>query len=138
MTDNKNELVKEWYRFAMMDFSAAKYIYDNMIPKPLEIICYHCQQSAEKFLKGFLVANDIEPPRIHDLAQLRIMCAKISTDFEEIYDMCQLLNPYGVQPRYPDEIEISETDAETALQNVQAMIDFFEGQGINVKPKESQ
>ncbi|WP_282433370.1 HEPN domain-containing protein [Desulfosporosinus sp. FKA] len=30
----------------------------NMHPAPLEIICYHCQQSAEKYLKGYIALND--------------------------------------------------------------------------------
>ncbi|WP_242833528.1 HEPN domain-containing protein [Desulfosporosinus youngiae] len=25
----------------------------------IEIICYHCQQSAEKYLKGYLVLNGV-------------------------------------------------------------------------------
>jgi len=36
-----------------MDLGTAEYL-QNMSPLPLEIICYHCQQSAEKYLKGYL------------------------------------------------------------------------------------
>jgi len=41
MTNSNDDLVKEWYRFAMMDLNAAIYL-NTMYPKPLEIICYHC------------------------------------------------------------------------------------------------
>ena len=45
----KNEkLIKEWMDFAEMDYLTAKHLYGNMYPKPLEIICYHCQQSIER------------------------------------------------------------------------------------------
>jgi len=130
MTDNNknNDLSQDWYKFAMMDINAAIHLNNTMTPKPLEIICYHCQQSAEKMLKGFLVSNSIDPPKIHDLPLLRIMCVEINNDFEELYDICKDLTPYGVQPRYPNEIEVSETDVETAIQNVQTMIEFFETQ----------
>jgi len=37
-----------------MDLNTAEYL-KNMKPLPIEIICYHCQQSAEKYLKGYLV-----------------------------------------------------------------------------------
>jgi len=74
MINSNDDLVKEWYRFAMMDFSAATHLNNTMCPKPLEIICYHCQQSAEKFLKGFLISNSIEPPKTHDLQELCEMC----------------------------------------------------------------
>lgn len=40
--DNQ-ELVNEWIRLADVDLKAAEHMYDNMYPKPLEIICYHCQ-----------------------------------------------------------------------------------------------
>jgi HEPN domain-containing protein len=43
----------EWYRFARMDLMAANTLNEHARPKPLEIICYHAQQCAEKMLKGF-------------------------------------------------------------------------------------
>ncbi|MCL2099138.1 MAG: HEPN domain-containing protein [Oscillospiraceae bacterium] len=132
MTDNSN-IVREWYKFSMRDFETAKYIC-GMHPKPLEIICYLSQQSAEKMLKGYLVSNEIEPPKIHDLSQLRIMCSEINDSFDKLQEVCKQLNPFGSQPRYPDEIEILETDMEKALESVQEMIVFFEEQGIEVKP----
>lgn len=47
----KNEnLVKNWLEFADMDASLAEFSFANMHPKPLELICYHCQQAAEKAL----------------------------------------------------------------------------------------
>jgi len=134
MTDNNNDLVKEWYRFAMMDLTTAQHLYDTLYPKPLEIICYHCQQAAEKLLKGFLISNNIDAPKTHDLQLLRIMCVDINDQFNDLENVCKELNPYGVQPRYPNEIEVLENDAEKALENVQKMIKFFEAQGIVICP----
>lgn len=48
--------VKEWLEFAKMDLDAAKHLNDTFYPKPLQIICYHCQQSAEKALKASAAA----------------------------------------------------------------------------------
>ena len=56
----EEEFVAEWFRYAFMDFDNAKFLFENRYPPPLEIICYHCQQSAEKYLKGILVSFDIE------------------------------------------------------------------------------
>jgi len=137
MTDNNsdlNDLAKEWYRFAVRDFMVAKHLNETMYPKPIENICYQCQQSAEKFLKGFLISNRIiDPPKTHDLIQLRTMCAEINEKFEEVRDICQRLTRYGVQPRYPNEIEILESDAEAALQNAREMIEFYKSQGIDLE-----
>ena len=38
----------EWITFAKTDFDAAKHLYENMKPRPYEIICYHCEQAIEK------------------------------------------------------------------------------------------
>ena len=46
----------EWLDFAYMDLSAAEHLL-TMRPLPVEIICYHCEQAAEKFLKATLVQN---------------------------------------------------------------------------------
>ena len=127
MTNNNNDLVQEWYRFAMMDLTAAEALNQYVHPKPLEIICYHCQQSAEKMLKGFLVSNLVEPPKTHDLQHLCEMCIEIDNSFESLKEICKDLNPYGVQPRYPNEIEVFEIDVENALKNMETMVNFFEG-----------
>ena len=57
---------KEWLGFAAMDLDSAQFLL-GMQPVPVEIICYHCEQAAEKLLKAVLVAADVEPPKTHDL-----------------------------------------------------------------------
>ena len=52
-----SNLVKEWYDFAEMDFISANHLM-SLIPIPVEIVCYHCQQSSEKALKGYLIFLD--------------------------------------------------------------------------------
>ena len=128
MINNNDDLVIEWYKFAEMDYIAAKHLFETLSPKPLEIICYHCQQSVEKYLKGFLVLNGSEPPKIHDLLRLCEMCLELEESFEELKVVCQFLNIYGVQPRYPNEIEVLEADAEKSIKCVQKTVDFFENQ----------
>ncbi|MCL2222645.1 MAG: hypothetical protein FWC20_10325 [Oscillospiraceae bacterium] len=44
----QNHEALEWYRFAQMDFDAALTLNKHSRPRPLEIICYHAQQCAEK------------------------------------------------------------------------------------------
>lgn len=109
------ELVAEWMKYAKADLDTAKHLEETMHPKPLEIICYHCQQAAEKALKAFLVANEIDPPRIHGLDQLCEMCKNIEQSFSEIEKHCGELTTYGIAPKYPHGTEIFETDATRAL-----------------------
>ena len=49
---DNNSIAKEWFEFVKRDLESAKFLM-NMYPKPLEIICYHCEQSAEK-IEGFI------------------------------------------------------------------------------------
>jgi HEPN domain-containing protein len=70
--DNR-EYALEWLGFAEMDLSSAEFLTGKR-PLPLEIICFHCQQSAEKCLKGLLVINTIQPPKTHDLRELYNLC----------------------------------------------------------------
>lgn len=71
----KNDLVEEWMEYAQRDILSAKYL-TSMKPEPLEIICFHCQQAAEKALKAYLVFLEIRVPKTHDLDQLLELCEK--------------------------------------------------------------
>ena len=53
---NNRDIAQEWFMFATNDLKSAEFLL-NMKPLPLEIICYHCQQSAEKYLKGYIALN---------------------------------------------------------------------------------
>ena len=118
------EYVAEWFRFANTDLLISEHL-RSMHPVPLEAICYHCQQSAEKFLKGYMVYNGTDvPPKIHDLIVLKVECEKHDNRFNEISQACNILTRYGVQPRYPDEIEVTENDMEKALEYARQICDF--------------
>jgi HEPN domain-containing protein len=114
-----------WYRLAQMDFDTAHYIFDNMRPKPLEISCYLAQQSAEKLLKGFLTGKGQLPPKTHNLVLLNDICVEINVSFERLDDALADLNLFGVQPKYPNEIEITEEDTKIALKNIDSIMLFF-------------
>ena len=113
----------EWLDFAYMDLSAAEHLL-TMRPLPVEIICYHCEQAAEKFLKATLVQFDREPPKTHDLIQLCKLCCEVDTRFEQLADSCIELTPYGVQVRYPSNLELDESDAVCALKECRLVQDF--------------
>ena len=121
---DKNNIVKAWYDFANDDLLSAKYLL-GLHPLKLEIICYHCQQSAEKMLKGFLLSKDIDLPRTHDLRLLRRMCGEIADGFDNIEEACVRLTAYGVQPRYPMEIDLNESDMRQAIGDADHIMSFI-------------
>ena len=66
-------IIDEWlakaendFEFAQMVFAEEKEYYDH--------ICFHFQQSAEKFLKAYIIANDLGFERTHDLPFLLQKC----------------------------------------------------------------
>ncbi|MDR1700030.1 MAG: HEPN domain-containing protein [Lachnoclostridium sp.] len=97
-----------------------------MHPKPIEISCYLAEQSAEKLLKGFLVSKGEEPVKTHNLILLNDLCVAVDKRFETLNTEFGKLNPYGIQPRYPQEMEITENDAMQALKNLEIITIFFE------------
>ena len=121
------EIVREWFEIALTDIKAADHLYKTMHPRPLEIICYHCQQAAEKSLKGFITSKMIEPPFTHDLEKLRLMCEEHNTLFDTIQVACLQLTGYSAATRYPNSPEIVSTDAELALKEAKKIYTFCSG-----------
>jgi HEPN domain-containing protein len=119
--DNE-DVAKEWFKIAEADLSSAEFL-QNMQSVPTEIICYHCQQSAEKYLKGFLALNSEEIKRTHDLVILNKECRKYDEDFEAIEEDCLMLTDYGVNIRYPFPMDINESDIKVALQSTRKIKD---------------
>lgn len=105
--------VLEWMSYAEKDLEAAKFLL-QMHPKPLEIICYHCQQSAEKALKALIVHNHKQIKKTHDLLiLLQDIRPEINTNSIKL-DCAELTN-YSVITRYPynfgDHIDENRTNA---------------------------
>lgn len=121
---SNRELAQEWFKVAEMDLASAGYL-QNMQPAPLEIICYHCQQSAEKFLKGYLAFCGEAIRKTHDLVQLNKLCRIHDSEFGKIENECLDLTDYGVQIRYPFPLEIDASDVGFALKNALRIKNFI-------------
>jgi HEPN domain-containing protein len=116
--------VDEWTRYAAGDLRAARHLFEDLYPKEIEIPAWHCQQCAEKALKAFLVAHDIDPPKIHNLEELAKLCKAIDGGFSEIELDCEKINPYGVASRYPREIVVDEIIVKALIERAQRVDDF--------------
>lgn len=127
MNDEYIGTVEEWVRIVDMDLSAAQFLYETHRPMPVEIICFHAQQAAEKIVKGFLVSKDVVPPKIHNIRFLMEMCFEFDSSFDVFRREADTLTQYGVLPRYPAGYELEEADAERALDYANKIIDFVKG-----------
>ena len=111
-----HETILKWFQFGDMDLAVASNSAVTMHPKPLEIICFHCQQAVEKYLKGYLVFQSGEDPlKTHNLAELCVLCQEYERSFGNLKVACSKLTMYAVQTRYPDGIELEEIDMVYAL-----------------------
>jgi HEPN domain-containing protein len=117
------EYALEWLRFAENDLGNGEYLLDRK-PLPVELICFLCQQSAEKGLKGLLVLGKIIPPKTHDLEKLYALCEPAAQNIKTIWSQCNVLNQYSVQPRYPHEENITQEDADEAIKSARTILAF--------------
>ena len=130
----KNDLehdVDEWLRFVEMDMSTARHLFKMMHPKPLEIICFHCQQAAEKAIKALFILKEIEVIKIHDLI---ILLKKIETFFSvplSVKNASDDLTPFAATFRYPQYPDIDEDITRKALSDMDIVVDWCKGQ---IKP----
>ena len=115
---------KEWFYIAGEDLESAVFL-QNKIPTPLEITCFLCQQSAEKYLKGYLVYHSTVFEKNHNLIVLNKKCMKIEKDFKQITNECVSLNPYSVEVRYPYHMDLTEYDMKQAITHAQKIKDFI-------------
>jgi HEPN domain-containing protein len=90
---------------------------------PVQAICFHAQQSAEKYLKALLVSRRVYFPKTHDLAFLNQLCEQhgILTGF--VVEDLALLSDFAVQVRYPG-AQPSEEEARQAVEIARAVRGF--------------
>lgn len=120
--------VKEWYDLAKMDLGVAKHLEDTYHPKPLEIICYHCQQAVEKGIKALILYYGAEGgmPELHDLSFLLSQIKRKVIIDDKYYDYADTLTPYGVSVRYPSELFLEERHAKTAIQYAEEIMQWID------------
>ena len=96
----------EWFRHADADFDSA-IILNDAFHKHNEIICYHCQQAVEKYLKAVLCYNGVIPPKIHVLETICALCSEFDPVFNQIAKDCAYLSQFATRTRYPLEMEVT-------------------------------
>ncbi len=121
----ETELARQWLTKAQNDLLNA----DNNLnaeQTPLDTVCFHCQQAAEKMLKAFLVGNGRPHPFTHDLLLLLQHVLPIHANAEQLRDALSLLMPYAVEIRYPgDAFTPTEEDAREARQAAEEVLTWL-------------
>lgn len=97
MTKDKSEYIKNWLFRANEDIAVIESLSGLDLEYYTSTICFHAQQAAEKYLKAFLIYNDIDFPKTHDVDFLLMQCQKIDKHSFEI-DL-KSLTDFGVSIR---------------------------------------
>ena len=122
----EQEFVAEWLRYAEMDLTTAIFDFENMYPAPLEIICYHCQQAAEKFLKAVIVSFDKEVEKTHDLSKLLNVLEGFVPVSVDMRQLAVSLTQLATKTRYPETIFIDETITKNAVEHAKQIKEWAE------------
>jgi HEPN domain-containing protein len=111
----KIEIVKQWIEKADHDLGTGQVTY-LYLPQYCDTIAFHCQQAAEKYLKGFLLFLDIPFKRQHSLNYLLGLLSQKIEISNELYDNASELEGFAVEIRYPDtSVELSDDEIQQAF-----------------------
>lgn len=93
------QVIGEWIRKADEDFEFAVSVIEDTTF--FAQICFHFHQAAEKYLKAFVIAVDLDFKKIHDLPVLLKSCSDKEPSLDVLLDDCKLLNRFYIDTRYP-------------------------------------
>lgn len=126
MDEAKAALVTAWFTKARHDLETANLLAGHP-DAHLDVAIYHCQQAAEKSVKGYLAFRDHRLERTHDVERLVQLASTYEPGFEALAPMAILLTPYATAFRYPDEgldLLPEREEFEQALSAATAMLGF--------------
>lgn len=122
-----HEETLKWIEKAEGDFEGANILSKKRSKNLLHIIGFSCQQCAEKYLKAFLIEQNIPFTKTHDLTKkLLPLCTEIDQEFKVLFNYLEMLDPYAVEFRYPGE-EYTFTEIRTALASTKKIRRFVRG-----------
>jgi HEPN domain-containing protein len=100
MSEAKKQLVQSWLIKAQHDLASAEVLSQSLLPL-LDTAVYHCQQAAEKSVKGYLAFCDHEFERVHDVEALIRAATTYEPRFKQYEQSGRLLTPHSRIFRYP-------------------------------------
>jgi HEPN domain-containing protein len=111
-------VLREWIEKADADLHVAEQMAAEAAVnlRVREIVGFHCQQAAEKYLKALLTRHQIEFPKTHDLQVLLEFVDRVDPGRADAMREADWLSPFGVKVRYPgDTPEMLPGDEQKAL-----------------------
>ena len=101
------KLTAEWIEKAEEDFFSASHLAGVGRLTPYNVICFHCQQAGEKWLKARLCEDSVVFPKTHDLGSLLQPLTEVYPDWNHLSRAAENLTqpreqyPLSRRQRYP-------------------------------------
>ena len=108
----QSDEARAWLAKADEDLAAVRACLDAQ-PALLGVAAYHCQQAAEKLIKGLLVLAATPFRKTHDLDELSAAAVPLYPDLEPLLAYVRVRTYWGFAFRYPMPAE-SESGPPTA------------------------
>ncbi len=129
------ELVAEtraWFGKAFNDLRAAEAL-TAASPPLLDEAVFHCQQAAEKALKGFLTWKGQTFRKTHNLEEIGEQCLALDASLRTVIDRAVPLSEYAWKFRYPG--EPSQPEPDEVAEALAAAREVFEAARSRLPPE---
>ena len=112
---------RAWLTRAATDLRAAEHLLTAQPPLYADS-AFHCQQAAEKAMKGLLTWHNVPFRRVHSLEEIGEQCLQVEQGLRKAVDRAVPLTQYAWRFRYPGIAdEPTATEAHEALAAAHAM-----------------
>lgn len=120
MVDTKR--YNDWFNMALKDLKSAEILHEHDADSG--IVCFHCQQAIEKYLKGYLIYKTGLLQDGHNLVKLCRKATSYSQVFKNYLKDCAFINTFYIETRYPAEesMIVLKEDAEESIKITKSMI----------------
>jgi HEPN domain-containing protein len=85
-----------------------------------DLVCFHCQQGAEKYLKAMLEELGLTIPRTHELEHLLTLLLPHHAVLRGLQRGLSRLTAFAVDPRYPGD-DTTKRQAQGAMRSAEAV-----------------
>src|SRR5437868_4368992 len=114
------QAAREWAQKAEEDYLAALDLSRRQKAPLHNIVCFHCQQCAEKYLKARMEEAGLSIPKTHDLEVLLNTVLAVEPSWASLRPAVQALTDFAVDFRYPG-TQATKRDAQTAVRDCKAV-----------------
>ena len=120
MSDDHVRAALTWLAYALGDLDASRARRGH--PQRPRIVGFNAQQAVEKALKAAIILEGAEPPRTHDLDELRNRLPgtwRVAKRYPHLIG----LSGFAVEVRYPDDLTpVTPIQAATAVRQAAAVV----------------